>query len=134
MAQSTAKTFLYYKEESANTYTKLVDIKTFPDMGAAPQTIEVTTLSDDVQQFINGIGASAAMEFTANYDAAAYEDLLALKDKSGTEFALYFGENGTNGKFLWEGQLSVWVIGGGVNGIVEMKISIIPGTAISKAE
>ena len=121
------------KESSSNnyTYSKLVDIKSFPDLGAAPQTIETTTLSDTAQTFVKGVETTAAMEFTANYSTVDYEALLELS--SGTnKFALYFGENGANGKFIWDGQLSVWVVGGGVNGFVEMKISILPETKIIK--
>jgi len=132
MAQSTAKTYLCHKASGATEYTSLVDIKTFPDMGAAPQTIEVTTLSDDVQKFINGVGASAAMEFTANYDATVYGTLIALKDKQNEAFSLRFSGATPASEFEWTGQLSVWVIGGGVNGVVEMKISIVPSSPITK--
>ena len=132
MAISTQGITLMKSTGAGGTYTKLVDIKSFPDMGSAPQTIETTTLTDSAQTFIKGIDASAVMEFTANYTVEDYEALLALKDKEDENFILYFGENGASGKFAWSGQLSVWVVGGGVNGVVDMKINIIPSSAISK--
>lgn len=117
----------------STSYTKLVDIKDFPDLGATPQTIETTTLSDKAQTFIKGIDTSATLEFTANYDKAVYNTLLGMAEVEEPQpYAVFFGEDGTNGKFGWEGQLSVWVVGGGANGIVEMKIGIVPATAIEK--
>lgn len=132
MALSTQGIYLMKGDgtEDNITYSKLVDIKTFPDMGAAPQTVDVTTLSDTMQKFIKGLDTTAAMEFTANYDAESYATLAALEDEN--DFALYFGEDGTNGKFAWKGVLSVWIVGNGVNGVVEMKISILPTTGIEK--
>ena len=52
MAISTSGVYLKYKKAGSQTqYETLVDIKAFPDMGAAPQTIETTTLSDTVSLF-----------------------------------------------------------------------------------
>ena len=65
MAISTYKIFLMMKETS--TYTKLVDIKDFPDLGGAPEMLETTTLSDKMQTYIPGIQSIDALEFTANY-------------------------------------------------------------------
>jgi len=111
------------------TYAKLIDVKDFPDLGGAPEMLEITTLSDAAQRFINGIQSTKAMEFTANYTKADYATLTAL---TGTnKFAVYFGASGTDGKFGWEGQLTAWPVGAGTNKPVEMKISISPSTVIS---
>ena len=131
MAISTSGVYLKYKKAgSQNLYETLVDIKAFPDMGAAPQTIETTTLSDTVQTFIMGVKTSASMEFTANYDPDAYDTLIGLTGEQS--FALYFGETGDNGIFEWKGELAVWVVGAGTNAAVEMKINIVPTTEITK--
>ena len=111
-------------------YTKLVDIKDFPDLGGSPEMLETTTLSDAMQTYIEGIMSSDALEFTANYTKEDYEKLLALKGKEES-FAVYFGETGTNGIFYFKGYLSAIVNGGGVNEVVGMTISIAPSTAIT---
>ncbi len=111
------------------TYAKLIDIKDFPDLGGAPEMLETTTLSDGMQTYIEGIQSSDALEFTANYTLADYQTLIDLKGTE-TPFAVYFGENGANGKFTFKGYLSVRVNGGGVNEVVGMTISIAPSTAI----
>lgn len=137
MAISTYKVFLMKKESS--TYKKLVDIKDFPDLGGAPEMLETTTLSDGMQTYIPGIQSLEALEFTANYDKTDYQTLAALKDAE-TEFAVWFGgtesagvvtPSGSEGKFTFSGKLSVFVVGGGVNEVVDMTITIAPSTPIT---
>lgn len=137
MAISTYKVFLMMKGTSA--YEKLVDIKDFPDLGGAPEMLETTTLSDKMQTYIPGIQTLDALEFTANYTK---KDFTTLKALEGTEkqFAVWFGgsENGdtltpdgSDGKFEFSGQLSVFPVGGGVNEVVDMTITIAPSTPIT---
>lgn len=134
MARSTYGVYLMKGSGTGTTpaYTKLVDIKDFPDLGGAPEMIETTTLSDTMQTYITGIKSSDALEFTANYSKADYTTLDALKD-TNTPYAVYFGEDGKDGKFTFSGYLSVRVNGGGVNEVIGMTISIAPSTAITVA-
>ena len=106
---------------------KKIDIKSFPDLGGAPELLETTTLSDAAQTFISGIQTLSAFEFTANYTKADFEVVAADAGKD-LHYALEFGENGSEGIFVWEGQHNVWVTGGEVNTVVEMIISIAPST------
>lgn len=129
------------KGSSGDTYTKLIDIKDFPDLGGAPEMLETTTLTDGMQTYIPGIQSLDALEFTANYTNDDYDTLKALE---GTEadFAVWMGgtvsngvvtPTGDQGKYEFKGQLSVYVAGGGVNEVVDMKISIASSTPITKA-
>jgi hypothetical protein len=129
MAISTYGVYLMHKG-TGTTYTKLIDIKDFPDLGGAPEMLETTTLSDAMQTYIEGIQSSDALEFTANYTKEDYSTLTALKGKK-EGYAVYFGTDGANGKFEFSGYLSVRVNGGGVNEVVGMTISIAPSTAIT---
>lgn len=131
MAMSTYGIYLMHKG-TGDTYTKLIDIKDFPDLGGAPEMLETTTLSDSMQTFIEGIQSSDALEFTCNYSKDDYTTLNALKGKE-EEYAVYFGEEGTNGKFTFKGYLSARVSGGGVNEVVGMTVSIAPSTVITFA-
>jgi hypothetical protein len=117
---------------TGSTYTKLVDIKDFPDIGGAPEMLETTTLSDSMQTYIPGIQSSDALEFTANYTKADYEKIVALTTEQ--TFAIYFGTDGAEGKFYFKGTASVRVNGGGVNEVVGMTITIAPSTAITTTE
>lgn len=138
MAISTYKVFLMMKG-SGSAYEKLVDIKDFPDLGGAPEMLETTTLSDNMQTYIPGIQNLDALEFTANYTKSDFAKLKALEGEE-KEFAVWFGgkdvsgtltPDGEDGKFAFKGQLSVFPVGGGVNEVVDMTITIAPSTPIT---
>lgn len=140
MAISTYKIFLMTKKDTS--YEKLIDIKDFPDLGGAPEMLETTTLSDKMQTYIPGIQSLDALEFTANYTKEDYAKLKALEGKE-TDFAVWFGgteegniltPTGTDGKFEFKGQLSAYPVGGGVNEVVDMNITIAPSTPITMGE
>lgn len=140
MAISTYKIFLMQK--SASAWEKVVDIKEFPDLGGTPEMLETTTLSDKMQTYIPGIQSLDALEFTSNYTLEEYKKLKALEgvDK---QYAVWFGgteagdtvtPTGSDGKFKFNGQLSVFPVGGGVNEVVDMTITIAPSTPITMDE
>jgi len=140
MARSTYKTFLMQKE--SGTYAKLIDIKDFPDMGGSPEMLETTTLSDGMQTNIPGIQTLDALEFTANYTKEDYAKVKALEGQE-LDLAVWFGgteaegvvtPTGDEGKFEFKGRLSVYVAGGGVNEVVDMKITIAASTVIKFVE
>lgn len=140
MAISTYKIFLMKKSSPA--YEKLIDIKDFPDLGGAPEMLETTTLSDNMQTYIPGIQSLDALKFTANYTKEDFTKLKALEGQK-IELAVWFGgtgegasltPTGSDGKFEFTGQLSVFPVGGGVNEVVDMTITIAPSTPIIMAE
>ena len=140
MAISTYKVFLMHGTGSGTTsWSKLIDIKEFPDLGGEPELLETTTLSDNMQTYIAGIQSSEGLKFTANYTKT---DFAALKELEGEneKYAVWFGgtesggtvtPDGSDGKFEFEGELSVYPVGGGVNEVVGMGITIAPSTVIS---
>ncbi len=141
MAISTYKIFLM-KKGNGDTYEKLIDIKDFPDLGGAPEMLETTTLSDKMQTYIPGIQSLDALEFTANYTKEDFTTLTALEGVEH-DYAVWFGgteqggvltPTGTDGKFEFKGQLSAFPVGGGVNEVVDMTITIAPSTPITMAE
>lgn len=141
MAISTYKTFLMHKGSSENSYTKLCDITSFPDMGDDPETLDTTTLSDKMKTWILGIQSTSGLIFAANYDKSVFTALKALEGETehyavwlgGTESGGVVTPDGTSGKFTFDGQLSVRVTGGGVNEVVGMSIMIAPTTVIDFA-
>ena len=141
MAISTYKVFLMHKASDADAYAKLIDIKEFPDLGGEPEMLETTTLSDKMQTYIAGVQSLEGLSFTANYDKADFASLKALEGKQ-EQFAVWFGgseaggvvtPDGSNGKFSFKGELSVYPVGGGVNEVVDMNITIAPSTVIDFA-
>lgn len=138
MAISTYQAFLMRGTGTGTlTYSKLVDIKSFGDLGGTPEQLETTTLTNGARTYIRGIQDQDAIEFTCNYTAADYTTLSAITEESN--FAVWFGAgtggtpDGHNGKFSFKGELSVYVNGGGVNEVVDMTVTITPTTDITFA-
>lgn len=142
MAISTYKTSLMKGTGTGTlTWAKLVDIKSFPDLGGAPESIDVTTLSDGAYCYIPGIQTQNELTFNCNYSATDYATLKALEGTE-TNYAVWFGgtesggvvtPTGDQGKFEFKGYLSVFVNGGGVNEPVNMTVTIMPSTVVTKA-
>ena len=140
MAISTYKSFLMVKNTSA--WEKLIDIKSFPDLGQSPELLETTTLSDSMTTNIFGIQSMDALEFECNYTLADYTRLKEMEGED-KEFAVWLGGSevggvatptGEDGKFEFNGQLSVYVNGGGVNEVVGMTVSVAASTPIKLGE
>ena len=134
---SSYMTYLMHSTDGS-TYTKLCDIKDYPDMGGTPELLETTTLSDAIATNILGIQSLDSMDFTANYEPTVFAQLKALEASTKVTpgyFAVYFGAtegvpDGSMGKFKWQGQLSAYVSGKGVNEVREMTISVSATTVI----
>lgn len=139
MAISTIYTFLMKGAGSGTiTYTKLVPISEFPQLGSAPEQIDVTSLDDTMRHYIPGVQDTGSLEFKAFYTTTDYNTLVALKGQDNY-YAVWFGGSnattptGSNGKFSFKGDLRVSVDGGGVNDPVTMTITIFPSTDITFA-
>ncbi len=138
MARSTYMTFLMHKPSGSDTYEKLIDIKDFPDLGGTPEMLETTTLSDEMQTSIPGIQSLDSLEFTANYTVEDYTRIKALENTEldlavwmgGTKTGTVVTPTGSEGKFIFKGKLVAFVAGGGVNEVVDMKITAGASTPI----
>lgn len=126
MAISTTGTYLNISGTGLETDIR-VNIKSFPDLGAAPAAIEVTTLADDTQVFIPGKKGMAAMEFVANYEAEVFEALTTAEGKVLT-YALNIGKD----TYEFEGQHTALIVAGALNAAVDMKVVAIPSSKVSK--
>lgn len=137
MAINTYGTYLMHSADGT-TYTKLIDIKDYPDLIEPPDNLDATTLSDDMRVYIPGIkDNSGGLEFSANYSAADFAAIQALEGTEGF-FAIWFGENagtpdGSKGKFSFKGYPYASKVGAGVNEVSEMTVGIIPSTVITFA-
>lgn len=104
--------------------TKQYDIKDFPSILGARSSIEVTTLSDDAQRFIQGVRQqSESFPFVTNYDPTVYGELDKLTGEQ--ECKLTFGDGSG---YTWSGEVSVSVNEGAVDAVIEMTISVTPST------
>lgn len=138
MAISTIGVYLM-KKGSGDTWSKLVDVKSIPDLVSPPESLDTTTLSNTARTFIPGLKDTQALEFTANYTKTDFETLAALEGTE-TEFAVWFGHTvttgvatptGADGKFAFKGYLTPGVSGADVNAVVDMTITIMPTTEVT---
>lgn len=138
---STYQTYLMYKTTTSGTYAKLIDITSFPDLIPAKERIDITSLSDYMRVYINGIGDTAEQSYNANYTPANYAAVKALEGHQ-YDYAVWFGASGAEGseipdghygKFSWTGDISAGITGGGVNEAVGMTVTCTPSTVITYA-
>lgn len=133
MPSTTIGTYLGIANNNT-TYNKLIPIKDFPDLGGAPDQVEITDLEDDVQKFLLGVQSMSTLEFTANYIPENYDLVSSLADGTIRNFCVSFGDTGEYGIFTWSGQITCWITGGGVNAAREMRISISASTKVVKVK
>jgi hypothetical protein len=131
MAILSNKAYLMRKANGGSAFTKLLDITSIPDLGGAPDQIDVTTLSDLQTRNINGIQSVSALEFGAWYDKDKYSELQTIttadRDKTQAQldtYQVWFGENGVYGIFEWQGKLSVYVGSVESNAAVTMTVTM----------
>jgi len=133
---NTFQTYLMHGTGSGTTtWEKLVDIKDIPDLQQTPPTLDATTLSDPARSYIFDIeDPGGTLEFTANYTKADYEKVKALE---GTvqKLSVWFGASeangvftpsGDDGKFDFEGYVSVRKSAASVSAVQEMVVSVAP--------
>lgn len=136
MAISSYNITLKSANEAGGSYTKLVAIKDFPDLGSAPDTIEVTTLSDKMKRYIQGLQDTGSFEFTYNYTQTDYKLVQALDDNKTHYFELDFGNDGAGGEgsFYFAGQVSTYVAGTGTGSVVEAKLIVTCDSEVTTTE
>lgn len=135
---STYQTYLMVKKTSQGSYEKVVDITSFPDLIPPRERIDITTLSDYMRVYINGIGDTSEQTYAANYTPENYQAVAELEGNQ-YQYAIWFGATGDPGsevpdghfgKFEWTGDISAGVNGGGVNEAVGLSITCTPSTPI----
>lgn len=129
MALLTNKTYLF-RSTDGSTYSEVCAITSYPDLGGAPETIDITTLRDGKQRSMNGLQAGEALEFGALYTVndftllKGYESEDAVTDE-GYYYQVRFGDVlGSKGIWTWQGKLSVFAVGGEPNARRDMTITI----------
>lgn len=141
MAISTYKVFLMKGTGSTPTWAKLIDIKEFPDLGGAPEMLETTTLSDNMQTYIAGIQSldglalsrltilrltSLPSKLLKVLTLSSLSGLAALRLAALLRLTAATANSPSTVN-------SVYPVGGGVNEVAEMNITIAPSTPITFA-
>lgn len=132
MAVNTSNTILKYSTDGT-TFTKVADITSYPDLGASPSKLDTTTLTaTKFKTSILGLQEIPDLTFEALYDDASYDAIVALEGDD-LKFKLEFGTAGADGVFTWDGQISVFTMGGSADEVRMMTITCSAETPIVKA-
>lgn len=133
MAISTAITTLLSSPAEVGEYEKVCDITSYPDLGSEPNKLDTTDLSaKKMKTSILGLQETPDLTFEANYDKTAYTKIEGMADTL-QYFKLEFGEDGSDGSFTWQGKISVYVTGAGVDEVRKMTITVSAETEIAMA-
>lgn len=138
MAISSIGVFLMVKKSEETSYSKLVDIVDFPDIGGDPELLDTTTLSDKIATSILGIQQQESLPFTMNYTWTEVQTLKASEYKE-MDFSIWFGGDdagdgtitptGADGKWNFKGMYTLKVNGTGTNDVVKCTLTIAASTA-----
>lgn len=114
------------KKGTPSDYILLEGLKEVPELGVDPEKVENTTLADTVKQYELGIGDAGELEYKFKYDnskaTSAYRVLRKLMDDK--EVVAFEQEYPDKTKVNFDGQVSVKLGGGGVNGVIEFTLKI----------
>ena len=109
---------------SGGTYANMPDLKEVPDLGAEPEMVDNTALSDSIIHNEQGIGDPGDMEYVFRYVNSATTDSFRIaKNRAG--ILTYFKHTLTDGTvYSFSGIPSLRLSGGGVNDPQEFVMSI----------
>lgn len=102
-------------------FTSLASITGYPDLGATPNKLDATDLSAlESKESIFGLQDIPDLTFECNYNEDAYSTIDSMTDEY--TFLLEFNDAGEDGMFIWNGHVSIYVVGGGVDEVRKMTL------------
>lgn len=114
------------------TWSRLVEIKDFPDLIGQPEALEKTTTADSQRTYIEGILGNDQKTFTCNYNPTDYATIADLEGQE-IDLAVWFGAtksgstytpDGNMGKFQGKGYVRAGIPGKGINEVVDMTVTV----------
>ena len=110
-------------DATPSSWTNSPDLQELPDIGADPELIDNTALSDSIKHNEMGIGDPGDMEFKFRYDNssanASYRVAKSISGKKYFQVKLYDGTT-----YVFKAIPNVKVAGGGVNDPIEFTMSL----------
>lgn len=119
--------------ELAPTWTQIHDLQEVPDMGAAPEKVEVSTLEDGSKRYIEGIKDYGELSFTFLYDnSGETSNYRVLKSLEGSikQWKVGFPDTTT---FAFDGSVATIIGGAGVNAALTFSAAITLNSDITVA-
>ena len=137
MEKTTINTFLEYApaDESgkAGTFSKLVDITSYPDIFTAPEKLDISDMSSKQKKYTPGMVDLPDYEFGFIYDQTAYKRVKDLEGKVNF-YRILFGEKGEFGAWEWKGDVFATPTAGSVGSAREAKLICYPAGDVTPVE
>ena len=95
---------------------KVSGLTDIPDMGATPEKLDVTTLSDPSRKYIEGIKDYGDLEFTFIYESGDDGNYAQLNKLEGEQSCKVKFPDGST--FTFKGELSLRIVGVGVYAVI----------------
>ncbi|QBO35378.1 phage tail protein [Periweissella cryptocerci] len=74
-----AQTLLQYSTTESGTYSDLGGVQSVPEIGGAPEKVDVTTLADTQKKYIKGLQDTDNMEFKVVYRGSNFTTAKAME-------------------------------------------------------
>lgn len=103
-------------------YAELIEIKSVPASGSDPETIEKTTMKDEIKTYVLGRQDTGLQTFTFNYNETEYA---AAKALNGAEHEFLVVLPDGTGTYI-KGTSTVYRNEMSVNGLIEATLAIAP--------
>lgn len=132
MEKSTINTFLYAKAGEDTSFTKLLDITSYPDLFTEPEKLDISDLSSRQKKYTEGMVDIPDYKFGANYTKTAYDKVKAMEGDDTIQYQLRFGADGEYGAWSWTGSHFINIKSGDVGSKREMELTVYPTTDIKE--
>lgn len=104
-------------------WKEVAGIQTVPDIGGAPDSIDVTSLNDTKRKSIPGLAAAASLAFNVIYKGANFSSLIA---EDGDDVQYHWRVTYPDGmQATFTGSFSLTVQNAAVNGAITFTITVI---------
>lgn len=112
----------YKASSTATTYTHVVNVFSFPDLGGDIDKVEVTNLDDGNRRYIKGLIDYGDLEFECYYSKDGYAALKALEAAGDSvEWQVELPDSST---FTFSGVPFAGIAAGGINDALQFKLKI----------
>ena len=101
---------------------KVSGLTDIPDMGATPEKLDVTTLSDPSRKYIEGIKDYGDLEFTFIYESGDDGNYAQLNKLEGEQSCKVKFPDGST--FTFKGEISLRIVGVGVNAVITFVMAV----------
>lgn len=121
-----------FVEVTAGTWTKILELKSVPEIGEQPAKIDATSLESETKEYIKDIPDQAELEFTFNAmpigETNSNVTLLAKTLSRNNSYKWKWVSPRLGRQVVWEGDFAIRYGAGEVSTVKDIILTIIPRT------